>query len=57
MEKWEIDVCKRNPELNQRRLALIERLDNFKIEMDRLKFQLKEKSGDKKYEILKNKSL
>ncbi len=44
MEKWEVAVCKRRPDLNQRRLNLLEKLDSMLLET---KQQLKTLNSNK----------
>ncbi|MFA5746438.1 MAG: hypothetical protein WC932_06325 [archaeon] len=56
MNKWEIEVCKRNPEINQRRLDLIEHLDGtlWRIRTYR-KFIDKEELDNKEKLFIENK--
>jgi hypothetical protein len=55
MKDWEIEVCKRSPELNQRRLDLVKHLEGslWKIQTHR-KFMNKERLDNEEYKFIKN---
>ena len=50
MNNWEIEVCKRNPEINQRRLELVSHLDRVLWEMKTLRkyFDKEEMNNEEK---------
>ena len=53
MDKWEKEVCRRNPELNQRRLNLIEHIDKMLLESKAMeKFFAKKKLSKKEKEVI-----